>query len=355
MIYYDDSAVKVPPQYLQILGKKSKIGGVSREKRGLKMDKKLLIIMNPRSGTMRANKHLTEIVEVFVEQGYLPTTLVTTKQGDGTEYVKEYGAGQDLILCIGGDGTFNEVASGIVESGLRIPVGYIPAGSTNDFASSLGLSRDVILNAKGIAHGEKKSIDLGSFNGRPFSYIASFGAFTKASYATPQSIKNSLGHLAYILEGVKEGLTALTSLKPIRMSIEADGVLYEGDYLLGAVSNSTSIAGILTLKREYVDMSDGLFELLLIQMPKDLLELTELLHMISLQNFYESNLITFVNAKEFHIKADKDLSWTLDGEYQEGAEDIVIRNMHHAIDLVMKKKEPVIIDSVWKGREIRYE
>lgn len=319
------------------------------------MEKKVLIIMNPRSGTMRANKHLTEIVEVLVKQDYLPTTLVTTKRGDGTEYVEKYGAGQDLIVCIGGDGTFNEVAAGVVESGLQVPVGYIPAGSTNDFANSLGLSKDVINNAKGIACGERVPVDLGSFNGRTFSYIASFGAFTKASYATSQSIKNSLGHLAYILEGIKEGINALTSLKPIHMYIEADGMPYEGDYLLGAVSNSTSIAGILTLKREYVDMSDGLFELLLIKMPKDPLELTELLHMISMQNFYESGMITFVNAREFHIRADKDLSWTLDGEYQEGAEDIVIRNLHNAIDLMMKKKEPVIIESAWKGREISYE
>lgn len=318
------------------------------------MEKKILIIINPRSGTMRANKYLTEIVEIFVMQGYLPTALVTTQRGDGTEYVKKFGADHDLILCIGGDGTFNEVAAGLLESGLDIPLGYIPAGTTNDFANSLGMSKDVILNARNIAEGNTVPLDLGSFNGRPFSYIASFGAFTKASYATPQSIKNSLGHLAYILEGVKEGINALTSLKPIHMSIEADGVPYEGDYLMGAVSNSTSIAGILTLRKEYVDMSDGLFELLLIEMPKDLLELTELLHMISMQNFYESNLITFVNAKEFHIRADKDLAWTLDGEYQEGAEDIVIRNLHHAIRLMMKKPQPALSEPDWKGKEFRY-
>ena len=300
------------------------------------MDKKVLIIMNPRSGTMRANRYLTEIAELFVRNGYMPTVLITTKQGDGTAYAKKYAPEYDLVVAIGGDGTFNEVASGVVECGVRVPLGYIPAGSTNDFANSLELSKDVIQNAKNILSGEVRAIDLGSFNGRTFSYIASFGAFTRASYATPQSIKNILGHAAYVLAGVKE----VANLKPIHMAIEADGQLYEGDYLLGAISNSTSVAGLLTIKREYVDMSDGMFELLLIKTPKDPLELAELVHMLGLQNFYDTNMITFLNAKEFHIKSGSDVSWTLDGEYQEGLEEIHIRNMEGAIDMVLPKKRP---------------
>lgn len=300
------------------------------------MDKKVLIIMNPRSGTMRANRYLTEIAELFVRNGYMPTVLITTKQGDGTVYAKKYAPEYDLVVAIGGDGTFNEVASGVVECGVRVPLGYIPAGSTNDFANSLELSKDVIQNAKNILSGEVRAIDLGSFNGRTFSYIASFGAFTRASYATPQSIKNILGHAAYVLAGVKE----VANLKPIHMAIEADGQLYEGDYLLGAISNSTSVAGLLTIKREYVDMSDGMFELLLIKTPKDPLELAELVHMLGLQNFYDTNMITFLNAKEFHIKSGSDVSWTLDGEYQEGLEEIHIRNMEGAIDMVLPKKRP---------------
>ena len=302
------------------------------------MDKKVLIIINPRSGTMRANKYLLDITEQFVLEGYMPTVLVTTKRGDGTEYAKEYAKEYDLLTCIGGDGTFNEVVSGIVESGVRVPIGYIPAGSTNDFATSLGLSKDVVQAAKDIVDGCKKSVDIGSFNGRKFSYVASFGAFTKASYATPQSIKNMLGHLAYILEGAKEGISTLASLKRIHMAIEADGILYEGDYLFGAISNSTSIAGILTLKKEYVDMNDGLFELLLIKAPKDLLELTEIAHVLATKNF-ESDMVTFINAGDFKIKTDKDVSWTLDGEYQEGCEEIEVENLHSAIDILINGEE----------------
>lgn len=301
------------------------------------MEKKVLIIMNPRSGTMKANKYLMEICELFVLDEYMPTVLITTKRGDGTVYAREYVKDYDRIVCIGGDGTFNEVISGMLDGQTRVPIGYIPAGSTNDFASSLGLSKDVITAAKDIVNGTPRPFDIGSFNGRKFSYIASFGAFTKASYSTPQSIKNLLGHMAYILEGIKEGIMTLASLNPIHMEFEADEKHYEGDYIFGAISNSTSIAGIVTLKKEYVDMSDGLFEMMLIKHPKDLLELTEIAYMLSTQN-YESSLLTFVNAKTFNIRANKDVSWTLDGEYQEGCEEILIENLHHAIEIVMPEE-----------------
>lgn len=299
------------------------------------MDKRVLLIINPRSGTMHANKHLTEITEVFVRAGYLPTVLVTTKQGDGTGYTKAYGADMDLIVGIGGDGTFNEIAAGVVELGLRVPVGYIPAGSTNDFAMSLGLARDVIQNAKNIVRGEKRPIDLGCFNGRTFSYVACFGAFTKASYATPQNIKNALGHLAYILSGVRE----VANIRAVPMVIEADGVRYEGDYLFGAITNATSIAGLVTLKKEYVDMSDGMFEMLLVKKPRDPLELAELVRAVTSQDFYENShvaeMVTFINAREFRIEADAGVSWSLDGEYQEGSREITITNLHSAIDMVL--------------------
>lgn len=297
------------------------------------MNKKALIIINPYSGTKRANKYLTDIVELFTKNGYVTTVLTTTKQGDGTLYAKEYAAQMNLIVAIGGDGTFNEVVAGVMESGYRVPIGYIPAGSTNDFASSLNLPKNIIKAAKNIVAGTPVSFDVGSFNGRNFSYVASFGAFTKASYATPQNVKNALGHLAYILEGIN----SIASIRKEHMIIEADGETYEGDYIFGAISNATSLAGILTLDPAIVDMSDGRFELLLVKAPRDLIDLAEIVHMLSTQN-YESNILTFINAKEFRIHADKETSWTLDGEYQEGAEEIEIKNFNHAIDLMMVQK-----------------
>ena len=236
----------------------------------------------------------------------------------------------DLITAIGGDGTFNEVVSGVIQSGHRVPIGYIPAGSTNDFASSLEIPKNILAAARDVVNGEPVSFDVGSFNGRNFSYVASFGAFTKASYATPQNVKNALGHLAYILEGIN----SISSIRNEHMIIEADGQVYEDDYIFGAISNSTSLAGILTLNPKFVDMSDGRFELLLVKAPKDLMDLAEIVYMLNSQN-YESNRLVFINGSEFKIHADKNTSWSLDGEYQEGCEEIEVRNLHHAIELMM--------------------
>lgn len=294
--------------------------------------KKNLMIMNPYSGKRQANKYLTDMVELFTKNGYITTVLTTTARGDGTLYAAEYGGDFDIITCVGGDGTFNEVVAGIAESDHKTPVGYIPAGSTNDFASSLGLSTDIMTATMDIISGEKVSLDIGSFNGRKFSYVASFGAFTQTSYSTPQSVKNMLGHLAYILEGV----TSLTSIRPQHLRIEANGVVYDGDYIFGAVSNSTSLAGILTLSPEYVDMGDGLFELLLVKMPRNLIELTEIIYVLTAQK-YESDKLTFINSSEFKVIASEDMAWSLDGEYQPGSREIEIKNMHHAIELITNR------------------
>ncbi len=298
------------------------------------MDKKNLIIMNPFSGKREANKYLTDIIDIFTKGGYMTTILTTTKRGDGTVYASRYAGEFDLITCIGGDGTFNEVVAGLLDSRERVPVGYIPAGSTNDFANSLKLSTNILKATEDIVKGRLKTLDIGSFNGRKFSYVASFGAFTQTSYSTPQSVKNMLGHLAYILEGA----TSLTSIKPQHLKIEANGMPYEDDYIFGAISNSTSLAGILTLDPQYVDMNDGLFELLLVRSPKNPIELAEIVYMLTTQN-YESNKITFVNADSFTIYADENMDWSLDGEYQEGCERIEIENLHNAIDIVVNDKE----------------
>lgn len=297
------------------------------------MRQKALIIINPMSGMKRANKYMTDIVDVFTKAGYICTVVTTQKQGDGTSFAREYASSVNLIVAVGGDGTFNEVVAGVMESRERVRIGYIPSGSTNDFASSLNLSKDIVKAARDIAGGRPVSFDIGSFNGRTFSYVASFGAFTEASYGTPQNVKNALGHLAYILEGIK----SISSIKKSHMIIEADGQVYEGDYIFGAISNATSVGGILTLNPDYVDMSDGKFELLLVKAPKDLIDLTEIVYMLSSQD-YNSNILTFINAAEFRITADVDTPWSLDGEYQEGCEKIEIVNHHNAVELMVKQK-----------------
>lgn len=293
--------------------------------------KRLLLIMNPAAGTKKANPHLPEILSTFSRAGYLCLTFMTQKRGDGTDLAVYYGAWADLIVCIGGDGTFNEVISGLVRAGLKTPVGYIPAGSTNDFAASLGLSRNVIQAAQDIVAGKPHPFDIGRFRDRYFTYVASFGAFTKTSYATSQSVKNTLGHLAYILGGIKE----LSSLRRYRVSMTLDdGSREQGDYIFGAVSNSTSVGGILSLDPEIVDMNDGLFELLLVKYPENAADLGNIVLAVTTQN-YDAPSIVFRTARKLLVEAEASMDWTLDGEFAKGSSRVEIENLHSVVNVVV--------------------
>lgn len=291
--------------------------------------KKMLFIMNPCAGQRRANKFLPQILSVFNAAGYEVTVYMTAAQGDGTRIVTQRLADFDLVVCAGGDGTLNEIISGVLSGGFDRPIGYIPCGSTNDFASSLKLSTNVVQAAKDIAEGVPVCYDVGQFDQRYFSYVASFGAFTRASYSTPQSIKNSLGHLAYILEGIQE----LPQIRTTHMRVELEDEVIEDDFIFGAVSNSTSVGGILTLSSQQVDMRDGKFELLLVRVPKDALELHESIMALRSQK-YDCSMITFRSAPSMTIYPDPDMPWTLDGERADGAPQIRIQNLHHAIRLI---------------------
>lgn len=291
--------------------------------------KRVLIILNPCAGTKQANKFFVDIIQVFCEAGFETVVKTTQASGDGTVIARERAKDFDLVVCIGGDGTFNEVIAGVLESGVQVPIGYIAAGSTNDFACSMGLSKDVVQAARDIAHGKPKTLDVGRFNGRYFSYVASFGAFTQASYEAPQSIKNMLGHVAYILEGIKD----IPSIRPLKLWLKMEQGVYGGEYIFGAICNSTSVGGILTLSDDLVDMNDGKFEVLLIKSPSNILELNQILLALTTQNF-NSPMISFFSSSRMEITADPSMPWTLDGEYQEGAESIKVENIHDAIRLM---------------------
>ncbi|MBR3785239.1 MAG: YegS/Rv2252/BmrU family lipid kinase [Firmicutes bacterium] len=299
--------------------------------------KKALVILNPQAGTKQANKYFVEILQVFNQAGYETTVAVTQKQGDGTEIVMDRGNGYELIVAIGGDGTFNEVMDGVLRSRLDVKIGYIPAGSTNDFGSSLGLTKDVVASAHSIVDGSIHHLDVGSFNGRYFSYVASFGAFTQTSYNAPQNLKNTLGHLAYVLEGIKD----IPSIKPLKLTVHSEHETYEGEYLFGAICNSTSVAGILTLSEKVVDMTDGKFEVLLIKKPNNVIELNQMVAALATQNLTNSPMITFFSAASVEITAEPDMPWTLDGEYQEGCENIRIQNHHGAIKVCLNEETRV--------------
>ena len=291
--------------------------------------KQLLLILNPAAGTKKANKYLTEIISVFNRADFDTRVYITAGQGDAANAVNKFGKSADLIVCCGGDGTLNETITGIIAANLDVPLGYIPAGSTNDFAGSLKLPSDVVAAAKLIASGSAVQYDIGKFADRYFSYVASFGAFTRASYSTPQNIKNALGHIAYILEGIQE----LSNLRAEHIRMELDGEVLEDNYLFGAVCNSTSLGGILTLNPKVVDMSDGQFEILLIRAPRDIQELHECIMALTSQT-YNCGMITFRNASSIQVTANADMPWSLDGEKAKGAESFTIENLHKRIRLV---------------------
>jgi len=292
--------------------------------------KKLLLILNPTSGQQRAKRVFADMVEVYNRAGYDVTAFVTGQKGDATNIVIERHAEFDLIVCIGGDGTFNEVISGIDTAKSNTPIGYIPAGTTNDFATSLHLSKNLMNAARDIAVGTPRPLDIGRFNDKYFSYIASFGAFTHASYATPQNVKNALGHLAYLLAGIPE-IPAIHG-EHVKFTLD-DGTVYEDDYIFGAISNCTSMAGVLTLDPKKVDMSDGHFELILIRKPRNPGELTACIHSLLTQN-YDTPMLTFVSTNHVVVEAPEHVDWTLDGEKCPGQERFEAWNIYHAVQIV---------------------
>ena len=296
--------------------------------------KKLLLIMNPRSGTMQAAKLLADILQVFNSAGYMTTVLMTQARNDAKEWAKIYGDQYDTIVVSGGDGTFNELVDGILDAGTHPTIGYIPSGSTNDFASSLGLPKTIVEAARRVVEGEPQNLDIGSFNGRHFSYVASFGAFTSTSYNVPQNLKNILGHAAYMISGVKD----IVNIRPIHARIVADPgtpneMIKEGDYLFGAICNSTSIAGLIKLDKMDVDMNDGLMEIFLVKMPKDIIDLNNIISKI-INNELNTTEMDFFSGQNIHVDIDPGTHWTLDGEYEEGAESIDIHTLRSAISVI---------------------
>ena len=296
--------------------------------------KKMLFIMNPFAGMKRANRHLADILLTFTQAGYEVIPHMTLGRGDATAVAREKGKDVDLVVCCGGDGTLNETITGLLSAGADTPIGYIPAGSTNDFASSLKIPTNILKAAQAIVEGEPVSYDVGRFGDRYFSYVASFGAFTRSSYATPQNVKNALGHTAYVLSGITE----LSQIRNEHVKMEIDGQTVEGDFLFGAICNSTSVGGILTLDPKQVDMGDGLFEILLVRAPENLGEIHECIQALQSQK-YNCAMLTFRSAQKVRIFADPEMPWTLDGEKEDGHETVEVENLHHAIRLMQKKDE----------------
>ena len=293
------------------------------------MEKKLLLIINPVSGLKLGLLYLPKIVEILSSSGFTVFTMMTGKRGDAAEWAESYGENFDLIVAVGGDGTFNEVVGGNIKGAGR-PLGYIPCGSTNDFASSIGLKTDILSAAKAIVNGSEHTFDAGRFGDRTFTYVASFGAFTKASYSTPQNAKNILGHLAYILESGKE----LSSLKAENVSLICDEKEYSGKYIFGAISNSTSLGGVVSLDKTKVDMNDGKFEVILIKKLSKPSDLSKTVYALTTQNLENCDTIEFFESSKIKVLKNPARGWSLDGEFEHGQDDSEIENVKSVIRMV---------------------
>lgn len=292
--------------------------------------KKVLVVLNPRAGTMKSKNGLFTIVDGLCSKDYTVTVQTTQRQGHATELVERASeSGFDLIVCCGGDGTLNEVINGMMRCNSKVVLGYIPTGSTNDFANSMGIPTNINKAVENILTKEPVDLDIGQFNDRYFSYIASFGAFTMSSYSAPQSMKNSLGHFAYLLQGIKD----LGSLRQYRMKLKSDNADEENDYIFGAVSNSTSVGGLVKLNSDIVDMRDGLFEMVMIKYPKNFSELNKIINGI-FSSDYSADVFTFDRSARIEFDMEDVLPWTLDGEYEAGQNHIDIINRHAAIKII---------------------
>jgi YegS/Rv2252/BmrU family lipid kinase len=292
--------------------------------------KKLMLIINPAAGKGEYKESVADILETFCDAGYSVTVMMTTKRGDAEGYARDLGSGFDMLVCCGGDGTLSEVTSGLMQTDKRPTIGYIPMGTANDVASSLKLSKIPQRAAEDIVENDVHPMDIGIFNGEKFfTYVAAFGAFTQVSYETPQEVKQSLGHFAYVLEGAG----SISSITPKHAVVEYDDGVIEGDFLYGGVTNSTSVAGLVKLDPDSVGLGDGLFEVMLVKNPNSLSKLNRIFHNI-LTRKYDPDYVVFLHTKKVKFTFDEPVAWTRDGE--DGGEHTVVEavNSHEAVNII---------------------
>ena len=311
--------------------------------------KKMLFVFNPNSGKAKIKNVLLNIIQVLSKGGYEITVYPTKFARDGYRHILQNEGKYDVIACSGGDGTVNETVAAVLKfKGKKPPIAYIPSGTTNDFATSLNIPKDMVKAAKNIIDGRPKKIDVGLVNGkRTFNYVAAFGAFTKVSYETPQPLKNLFGHQAYVVEGVK----CLSELKPYHMRIETDDIQLDNNFIYGMVSNTDSVGGMKGITGTGVDLQDGLFEVVLVKEIKSPLALQQLITALITQNFDKSDLICSFKTKKIKFESDEPIKWTLDGEFGGEHNEAVFEVLHQAVEFIVPTKDTKEIKEVIESVE----
>lgn len=295
---------------------------------------RLLFVYNPFSGKALIKNYLYDIMQEFIEMDMDIVIHPTRERMDAYGYVKDHAEEFDIIVCSGGDGTLNETVSGLMQCEKRPPLGYIPSGSTNDFAASIGIPRNMKTAAYNIVSGTRRSIDIGKFNDRYFTYVAAIGAFTNVSYATPQNMKNVLGHQAYIIEGIRQ----LTAIKPMNLRIETEKGTTEGDFIYGMISNSNQVGGVKGISGKGVDLSDGYFEITFIRVPQNPIQVNYIVTALLMQD-YKGDVVYFDHVKKVKVIAkDQQIPWVIDGEFGGNLREANISVEERAIDFIVKEE-----------------
>ena len=306
--------------------------------------KKGLLIVNPCAGKTKSRISAEDVISKFPTDEYEFAVKETTCQGDATNIVKtQLKEDHDLVVCCGGDGTLNETINGVMDMPRRVPIGYIPTGTTCDLATTLGIHSDVDVATEFIRKGDTNDYDIGLFNNRYFSYVASFGAFTKNSYSTPQKLKNRFGHAAYVLEAMKE----IKDIHGTHLKVEYDGGIIDGEFCFGSISNSSSIAGMFKLREEDVRLNDGIFEVFLVR-KMALPNLVRTIIEVKSQVYNPDRVIYLRTSKLRLYSPDEELSWTLDGEFGGNHREVMVHILERAVrihtpdsPLFIKHNEPV--------------
>lgn len=314
---------------------------------------KLLFVFNPRAGKAKIKNKLCDIIDIFTKAGYEIVVYPTQEEGDAIRAVRDKKEDYDLLVCSGGDGTLDEVVNGMIKCQKQIPIGYIPAGSTNDFARSLGIPKDMIKAAGVIVEGEDYACDIGEMNEECFVYIAAFGLFTDVSYETSQDIKNVLGHMAYILEGMKR----LSAIKSYRMKVdykrkltkeeaELEETLSEGlyknetiedEFIFGMVTNSVSVGGFKRITGKYVELDDGEFEVTLIRKPSNPLDINVIIAELLNRRINTDHMYCF-KTPEIIFESEEEIPWTADGEFGGNHKKMNIKNQKQAVKIRVPEK-----------------
>lgn len=293
----------------------------------------MLFIYNPKSGKGLIRNSLAAIVEEFSRE-FEVTIYATGAAKDGERITGQRAENFDVVVCSGGDGTLDEIITGLMRTGIHRPVGYIPSGSTNDFANSLGIPKQMEQAAKVIAHGEVFTCDLGKFNQDYFVYVAAFGLFTDVSYQTSQDMKNVLGHAAYLLEGMKR----MGTWKSNHLSVRSEEFSEEGEFVFGMITNSNSVGGIKGVPWQNVELNDGYFEVMLVRTPQSLVDWQEIITAVIMKDTSSDRIVMF-KSRRLEISTEKPVAWTLDGENGGEHTEVVVENLPHTLDILVPARQ----------------